>query len=45
MFLVAVPMAALFAGALLIAHLHDARAARRASAAAFSDAVATPAGV
>lgn len=41
MFLIAVPMAALFAGALLITHFHDARAARRASAAAFPDAVAT----
>lgn len=45
MFLIAVPMAALFAGALLITHLHDRRAARRASAADLPDPVATPSGV
>ncbi|WP_322410681.1 twin-arginine translocase subunit TatC [Microbacterium invictum] len=45
MFLIAVPMAALFAGALLITHLHDRRAARRASAAGLPDPVATPSGV
>jgi sec-independent protein translocase protein TatC len=33
MFMVAVPMSALFAAALLVAHLHDRRAARRALAA------------